>query len=127
VGRSLNPALDLGQIEGAFVQGMGWLTNEELVFHEDGRLLTHAPSTYKIPCSSDVPADLRVGLFSNTNSENTIYRSKAVGEPPLMLGISVFAAIADALHTLAPGKSVPLDAPATAEAIRRAAKELGTP
>jgi xanthine dehydrogenase large subunit len=91
VGRSLNPALDLGQIEGAFVQGMGWLTNEELVFHEDGRLLTHAPSTYKIPCSSDVPADLRVGLFSNTNSENTIYRSKAVGEPPLMLGISVFA------------------------------------
>jgi len=127
VGRSLNPALDLGQIEGAFVQGMGWLTNEELVFHEDGRLLTHAPSTYKIPCSSDVPADLRVGLFSNTNSENTIYRSKAVGEPPLMLGISVFAAIADALHSLAPGKSVPLDAPATAEAIRRAAKELGTP
>ena len=127
VGRSLNPALDLGQIEGAFVQGMGWLTNEELVFHEDGRLLTHAPSTYKIPCSSDVPADLRVSLFSNTNSENTIYRSKAVGEPPLMLGISVFAAIADALHTLAPGKSVPLDAPATAEAIRRAAKELGTP
>jgi len=66
-------------------------------------------------------------FFSNTNSENTIYRSKAVGEPPLMLGISVFAAIADALHTLAPGKSVPLDAPATAEAIRRAAKELGTP
>jgi len=127
VGRSLNPALDLGQVEGAFVQGMGWLTNEELVFDADGRLLTHAPSTYKIPCSSDVPADLRVGLFSNTNSENTIYRSKAVGEPPFMLGISVFAAIADALHSLAPGKSVPLDAPATAEAIRRAAKELGTP
>ena len=127
VGRSLNPALDLGQVEGAFVQGMGWLTNEELVFDADGRLLTHAPSTYKIPCSSDVPADFRVGLFSNTNSENTIYRSKAVGEPPFMLGISVFAAIADALHSLAPGKSVPLDAPATAEAIRRAAKELGTP
>jgi xanthine dehydrogenase large subunit len=127
VGRSLNPALDLGQVEGAFVQGMGWLTNEELVFDEDGRLLTHAPSTYKIPCSSDVPADLRVSLFSNTNSENTIYRSKAVGEPPFMLGISVFAAIADALHSLAPGKSVPLDAPATAEAIRGAAKELGTP
>lgn len=125
VGRSLNPALDLGQIEGAFVQGMGWLTTEELVFHEDGRLLTHAPSTYKIPCSSDVPADLRVALFSNSNREETIYRSKAVGEPPLMLGISVFAAIADALHALAPGRAVPLDAPATAESILRTVQELG--
>ena len=76
---------------------MGWLTTEELVFHEDGRLLTHAPSTYKIPCSSDVPADFRVALFDSANREDTIYRSKAVGEPPLMLGISVFAAIADAL------------------------------
>jgi xanthine dehydrogenase large subunit len=123
-GRSLNPALDLGQIEGGFVQGMGWLTSEELVYHEDGRLLTHAPSTYKIPCSSDVPADLRVALFSNTNREETIYRSKAVGEPPLMHGIAVFAAIADALHSLAPGKSVPLDAPATAESILRAVHSL---
>ena len=128
VGRSLNPALDVGQVEGGFVQGMGWLTTEELVFHEDGRLLTHAPSTYKIPCSSDVPADLRVALFDNSNREETIYRSKAVGEPPLMLGISVFAAIADALHHLAPGTSVPLDAPATAESILRAARALtGTP
>jgi xanthine dehydrogenase large subunit len=128
VGRSLNPALDLGQVEGAFVQGMGWLTTEELVFHEDGRLLTHAPSTYKIPCSSDVPADLRVALFDNSNREETIYRSKAVGEPPFMLGISVFAAIADALHGLAPGKPVALDAPATAESILRAVKALvGTP
>jgi xanthine dehydrogenase large subunit len=124
VGRSLNPALDLGQVEGGFVQGMGWLTTEELVFHEDGRLLTHAPSTYKIPCSSDVPADLRVALFKNSNREETIYRSKAVGEPPLMLGISVFAAIADALHSLAPGKPVPLDAPATAESILRAVQQL---
>jgi xanthine dehydrogenase large subunit len=124
VGRSLNPAIDLGQIEGGFVQGMGWLTTEELVFDEDGLLLTHAPSTYKIPCSSDVPADLRIALVDNVNREETIYRSKAVGEPPLMLGISVFAAIADALHSLAPGKSVPLDAPATAEAILRAAQEL---
>ena len=117
VGRSLNPAIDLGQIEGGFVQGMGWLTTEELVFHEDGRLLTHAPSTYKIPCSSDVPADFRVAMFNGTNREETIYRSKAVGEPPLMLAISVFAAVADALHSLAPGKPVPLDAPATAESI----------
>jgi xanthine dehydrogenase large subunit len=127
VGRSLNPALDLGQVEGAFVQGMGWLTTEELVFDDQGRLLTHAPSTYKIPCSSDVPADFRVALFGNSNREETIYRSKAVGEPPFMLAISVFAAIADALHSLAPGKPVPLDAPATAEAIWRAATELAKP
>jgi xanthine dehydrogenase large subunit len=124
VGRSLNPALDLGQIEGGFVQGMGWLTTEELVFDEEGRLLTHAPSTYKIPCSSDVPADFRVALFNGSNREETIYRSKAVGEPPLMLGISVFAAIADALQSLAPGKPVPLDAPATAESILRAVQVL---
>ena len=124
VGRSLNPAIDLGQIEGGFVQGMGWLTTEELVFDEEGRLLTHAPSTYKIPCSSDVPADLRIALYDNANREETIYRSKAVGEPPLMLAISVFAAIADALHSLAPGKSVPLDAPATPESILRAVQEL---
>jgi xanthine dehydrogenase large subunit len=124
VGRSLNPALDLGQVEGAFVQGMGWLTTEELVFDDQGRLLTHAPSTYKIPCSSDVPDDFRVALFNNSNREETIYRSKAVGEPPFMLAISVFAAIADALHSLAPGKPVPLDAPATAESIWRTAREL---
>jgi xanthine dehydrogenase large subunit len=127
VGRSLNPALDLGQIEGGFVQGMGWLTTEELVFDEQGRLLTHAPSTYKIPCSSDVPADLRVALLDNANREETIYRSKAVGEPPLMLAISVFAAIADALHSLAPGESVPLDAPATPESILRAVQSLVRP
>jgi len=127
VGRSLNPAIDLGQIEGGFVQGMGWLTTEELVFDKEGQLLTHAPSTYKIPCSSDVPADFRVALFNGSNREETIYRSKAVGEPPLMLGISVFAAIADALHSLAPGKPVPLDAPATAESIWRAARALVEP
>jgi xanthine dehydrogenase large subunit len=124
VGRSLNPAIDIGQIEGGFVQGMGWLTTEELVFDDEGRLLTHAPSTYKIPCSSDVPADFRVALFNNGNREETIYRSKAVGEPPLMLAISVFAAIADALHCLAPGKPVPLNAPATPESILRAIQQL---
>jgi xanthine dehydrogenase large subunit len=120
VGRSLNPAIDIGQIEGGFIQGMGWLTTEELVFADDGRLLTHAPSTYKIPCASDAPADFRVALFDGPNREHTIYRSKAVGEPPLMLAISVFSAIADAIHSLAPGKPVPLDAPATPEAILRA-------
>jgi xanthine dehydrogenase large subunit len=99
---------------------MGWLTTEELVFSDDGRLLTHAPSTYKIPCASDVPPDFRVALFDGANREATIYRSKAVGEPPLMLAISVFAAIADAIHSLAPGKPAALDAPATPEAILRA-------
>src|SRR4029077_7149503 len=87
VGRSINPAIDIGQIEGAFVQGMGWLTTEELVYDEKGRLLTHAPSTYKIPVASDVPADFRVALFEGSNREDTVYRSKAVGEPPLMLAI----------------------------------------
>ena len=96
-GRSLNPAIDMGQIEGGFVQGMGWLTSEELVFGDDGRLLTHAPSTYKIPTCADVPADFRVELFEpGGNREPTIHRSKAVGEPPLMLAISVFSAIAHA-------------------------------
>jgi xanthine dehydrogenase large subunit len=120
VGRSINPALDIGQIEGAFVQGMGWLTTEELVYDDQGHLLTHAPSTYKIPVSSDVPADFRVALFDGSNREETIYRSKAVGEPPLMLAISVFAAIADAVHSLNPGQPVALDAPATPEAILNA-------
>ena len=120
VGRSINPALDIGQIEGAFVQGMGWLTTEELVYDDKGRLLTHAPSTYKIPVASDVPGDFRVALFDGANREESIYRSKAVGEPPLMLAISVFAAVADAIHSLNPGKPVALDAPATPEAILRA-------
>jgi xanthine dehydrogenase large subunit len=120
VGRSINPALDIGQIEGAFVQGMGWLTTEELVYDDKGRLLTHAPSTYKIPVASDVPVDFRVALFDGSNREESIYRSKAVGEPPLMLGISVFAAIADAIHCVHPGKPVALDAPATPEAILNA-------
>jgi xanthine dehydrogenase large subunit len=120
VGRSINPAIDIGQIEGAFVQGLGWLTTEELVYDDKGRLLTHAPSTYKIPVASDVPDDFRVALFAGSNREDTIYHSKAVGEPPLMLAISVFAAIADAIHSLNPGKPVALDAPATPEAILRA-------
>ena len=121
-GRSLNPAIDMGQIEGGFVQGMGWLTTEELVFGEDGRLLTHAPSTYKIPTCSDVPADFRVELYEpGRNREPTIHRSKAVGEPPLLLAVSVFSAITHALASLAPGRVPPLDAPATPEAILRAA------
>ena len=125
VGKSLNPALDIGQIEGGFVQGMGWLTMEELVFDEGGRLTTHAPSTYKIPTASDVPEDFRVSLWdSKGNKEPSIYRSKAVGEPPLMLAISVFSAITDAIASLCPGRVPPLDAPATPEAIARAVRAM---
>ncbi|ALA18326.1 MULTISPECIES: xanthine dehydrogenase molybdopterin binding subunit [unclassified Chelatococcus] len=120
VGRSLNPAIDIGQIEGGFVQGMGWLTTEELVFDGKGRLATHAPSTYKIPVASDVPADFRVTLFPSANRQATIYRSKAVGEPPLMLANSVFCAISDAVRAARGDGLAPLDAPATPEAVLRA-------
>lgn len=119
-GQSLNPAIDIGQIEGAFVQGMGWVTTEELVFAKDGKLLTHAPATYKIPVASDVPEHFKVSLWAGGKLPDTIFRSKAVGEPPFMLGISVFSAISDAIHSLRPGFAVPLDAPATPEAIMRA-------
>ena len=116
---------EMGQIEGGFVQGMGWLTTEELVFADDGRLLTHAPSTYKIPTCSDVPEDFRVDLYEpGRNREPTIHRSKAVGEPPLMHALSVFSAVTHALASLAPGRVPPLDAPATPEAILRAADEM---
>jgi xanthine dehydrogenase large subunit len=121
VGSSLNPAIDIGQIEGGFVQGMGWLTTEELVFDAEGRLQTHAPSTYKIPTAFDVPEDFRVKLWeSKGNREPTIYRSKAVGEPPLMLATSVYSAIYHAIASIRPGIIPQLDAPATPEAILRA-------
>ncbi|MDE1928522.1 MAG: xanthine dehydrogenase molybdopterin binding subunit, partial [Burkholderiales bacterium] len=118
-GSSINPAIDIGQVEGAFVQGMGWLTTEELVWHPvTGALATHAPSTYKIPTANDVPADFRVRLFDRSNAQETIHRSKAVGEPPLLLPFSVFFALRDAISA-AGGHRVdpPLRAPATAEAI----------
>jgi xanthine dehydrogenase large subunit len=127
-GTSLNPAIDLGQIEGGFVQGMGWLTTEELWWDREGRLRTHAPSTYKIPAVGDVPRDFRVSLWQRgRNREDTIYRSKAVGEPPLMHGISVFHALVDAVAACGDG-AVQLDSPATPErvllaiAARRAAR-----
>ncbi len=115
-GTSLNPAIDLGQIEGGFVQGMGWLTTEELWWDAEGHLRTHAPSTYKIPTCRDVPADFRVALFRNENHEPTVHRSKAVGEPPLMLGISVLHALRDAVAAVGEGP-VRLDAPATPERV----------
>ncbi|MBA5776779.1 xanthine dehydrogenase molybdopterin binding subunit [Stappia sp. F7233] len=121
VGKSLNPAIDIGQIEGGFVQGMGWLTTEELVWDGKGRLRTHAPSTYKIPTASDVPEAFSVSLYDSPgNPEDTIYRSKAVGEPPVMLANSVFCAVSDAVASLKPGVVPELDAPATPEAILKA-------
>ena len=125
VGRSLNPAIDLGQIEGGFIQGMGWLTTEELVWDEQGHLRTHAPSTYKIPACSDRPPIFNMELWPAANREDTIHRSKAVGEPPLMLGISVFAALSDAIASVSDYKKLPdLDAPATPERILFALEKL---
>ncbi len=119
VGRSLNPAVDLGQIEGGFVQGAGWLTTEELWWDDQGRLRTHAPSTYKIPVASDVPAHFKVHIWDRgRNPEPTIHRSKAVGEPPLMLAISVHSALTQAVAATADRRELPtLDAPATPEQI----------
>lgn len=122
VGSSLNPALDKGQIEGAFVQGMGWLTGEELKWNDAGVLTTHAPSTYKIPTAADIPETFNVWLVENSpNREDTIYRSKAVGEPPLMLALAVYQAIRDAVSSLTNYRDMAqLNAPATSEAILNA-------
>jgi xanthine dehydrogenase large subunit len=126
VGSSLNPAIDIGQVEGGFLQGMGWLTSEKLWWDEQGRLRTHAPSTYKIPTARDWPAEAHVELLRDTpNPEQTIHRSKAVGEPPLMLAISVFQALRDAVASCgAPGSRVELEAPATAEALLDAVRAI---
>jgi len=127
-GRSLNPAIDIGQVEGAFIQGMGWLTTEQLWWNGAGKLMTHAPSTYKIPGISDCPEDLRVTLYQNDNVEDSIHRSKAVGEPPLLLPFSVFFAIRDAISSVGGHRvNPPLNAPATSEEILRAVSivELG--
>jgi xanthine dehydrogenase large subunit len=120
-GKSLNPAIDIGQVEGGFIQGMGWLTTEELWWNPAGKLMTHAPSTYKIPAVSDCPRDFRVRLFENANVTDSIHRSKAVGEPPLLLPFSVFFAIRDAISAVGGHKvNPPLNAPATGEEILRA-------
>ncbi|MDE0794956.1 MAG: xanthine dehydrogenase molybdopterin binding subunit [Alphaproteobacteria bacterium] len=126
VGSSLNPSIDLGQIEGAFVQGMGWVTSEELVWDPKGRLMTHGPSTYKIPGSRDVPPHFKVHILEDVpNPVPTIYRSKAVGEPPVMLAISVWLALRDAVSRTGAPKLMPkLDAPATPEAILIALEDL---
>jgi xanthine dehydrogenase large subunit len=119
VGRSINPAIDIGQIEGGFVQGMGWLTTEQLVWRADGALATHAPSTYKIPATGDVPAHFKVELWPEANREDNVHGSKAVGEPPFMLAISVYEALRDAVAQ-AGGDPLRVNAPATAEELLRA-------
>jgi len=118
VGDSINADIDIGQIEGAFVQGMGWLTTEELSWDEKGRITTNSPANYKIPTSADVPEKFTVKLFDRANSEESVYRSKAVGEPPLMLGISVWCALKDACASVCDYHfSPPLAVPATPEAV----------
>jgi xanthine dehydrogenase large subunit len=121
VGNSINPGIDIGQIEGGYIQGVGWLTSEELKWNGDGRLLSDSPATYKIPAISDAPDVFNVRRLENQpNEEATVFRSKAVGEPPLMLGVSAWSAIRDAIgaitdHAIFP----PLNAPATPEEILR--------
>ncbi|MBD0864462.1 MAG: xanthine dehydrogenase molybdopterin binding subunit [Rhodobacteraceae bacterium] len=122
-GASLNPALDIGQVEGAYIQGAGWLTTEELVWDDQGRLRTHAPSTYKIPACSDRPDIFNVALWDGKNRADTIYRSKAVGEPPFMLGISAYLALSDAVAAC--GSAYPaLNAPATPEEVWAAVQRI---
>jgi xanthine dehydrogenase large subunit len=118
VGDSINEGVNRGQIEGGFVQGMGWLTSEELVWNDQGQLTTHAPSTYKIPTAGDVPAHFKIDLWPEPNPEDNVFGSKAVGEPPFMLAISVFEALREAVaQARGDGKAVQLDAPATAERV----------
>ena len=125
VGASLNPAIDRGQIEGGFIQGWGWLAQEELVWNASGALTTHAPSTYKIPTSRDVPSHFHIEFFDEANREETIHRSKAVGEPPLMLALSAFHALRDAVASVADYQRAPsFDAPATPERILAAVEDL---
>ena len=121
VGTSINPAIDIGQIEGGFIQGMGWLTTEELLWDDNGKIISNSPANYKIPTSIDVPETFNVDLYQQPNNEDTVYLSKAVGEPPLMLPISVWCALRDAASSLADYEySPPLAAPATPEQVYKA-------
>ena len=118
VGNSINEVIDIGQVEGGFIQGMGWLTLEELHWNDSGRLMTHAPSTYKIPAVNDCPLKFNTRLYKNQNRADTIMRSKAAGEPPLLLAFSVLFAIRDAIASLGDYRiNPPLEAPATPEKI----------
>lgn len=125
VGNSLNPAIDIGQIEGGFIQGMGWLTSEEVKWDDNGRLLSNNPATYKIPAIGDTPEIFNVDLYPRANDEDSIYHSKAVGEPPLMLGMSVWCALKDAIASIANYQYDPqLDVPATPERVLKAAMSM---
>jgi len=126
VGQSLNPAIDMGQVEGGYIQGMGWLTSEELIWGEDGRLQTLGPSSYKIPTIDDAPVKFRVELYPDSpNAEATVFHSKAVGEPPLMLGISAWSALRDAISSIGEYRFSPdLDTPATPERVLQACMEM---
>ncbi|OLQ73292.1 xanthine dehydrogenase molybdopterin binding subunit [Photobacterium proteolyticum] len=129
VGASLNPAIDIGQIEGGFIQGVGWLTTEELVWNEQGRLMTNGPASYKIPAIADMPIDFRTHLLENrSNPEDTVFNSKAVGEPPFMLGMSVWSALKDAIASVAVDGAIPkLDTPATPERVLWAVQAVQQP
>ena len=125
VGQSINPAIDIGQIEGGFVQGMGWLTTEELIWDDKGKLASNAAANYKIPTAHDLPKHWNVKLFDRKNEEQTIYNSKAVGEPPFMLAASVWCAINNAVASMADYKKNPeLTMPATPEAVLKAVMRL---
>ena len=123
VGTSINPAIDIGQIEGGFVQGMGWLTTEQLVWNDKGLLTTHAPSTYKIPATGDTPEHFKVNFWPEPNREDNVFGSKAVGEPPFMLAISVYEALKAAVAAgCGDAGTVKLTAPATAENVLNSLK-----
>jgi xanthine dehydrogenase large subunit len=124
IGRSINPGVDRGQIVGGFIQGMGWVTAEALVYDDRGELLSYSPTTYKIPAITDVPEVFNVATFDNNDNVRNVYRSKAVGEPPLMLAIAVWAAVKNALSYVAPGVPDNLQLPATGEEILRCLTQL---
>jgi xanthine dehydrogenase large subunit len=119
IGRSINPGVDRGQIIGGFIQGLGWVTAEALVYDARGELLSHSPTTYKIPAVTDVPRDFRVATFDNNDNRHNVARSKAVGEPPLMLAIAAWAAAKNALSYASPPAAAALNLPATGEEILR--------
>ena len=119
IGRSINPGIDRGQVIGGFIQGMGWVTTEALVYDAKGDLLSHSPTTYKIPAITDVPEVFNVATFDNNDNVRNVYRSKAVGEPPLMLGIAVWAAAKNAVASLSPSAAAELQLPATGEEMLR--------
>jgi xanthine dehydrogenase large subunit len=127
IGRSINPGVDRGQVIGAFIQGMGWVTTEALVYDAKGDLLSHSPTTYKIPAITDVPDIFHVATFDNNDNVRNVYRSKAVGEPPLMLAIAVWAAVKNALSYTGRDAAAELRLPATSEEILRCLTIAGAP